>query len=297
MNIVINNFQSHLTATLGVSDTQMFIAGSLPGLTGGNTYTLTLYERDGATEVAWEIVKVTAAEDSTLTVVRGQEGTTAREWELDSLVELRLTAGQFNDKAQLQHAHAVADVTGLQTSLDTLTDAITDLDTALGVAQLGIADDLTLKADLFSPAFTGSPTAPSPTTAQGVATKAYVDAMASSGGGNVALTQMFEYTATANQTTFAATYILGTVQVFVNGLEIQSSQFTADSGTDIVLASGVTVGTKVKIVAHGGADVYNKTQIDALLLGKSDVTHTHVMTDITDMQSLTQLQALVYAAL
>jgi hypothetical protein len=97
MNIVINNFQSSLTAPLGITDTQMFIAGVLPALTNGNTYTLTLYERDGAEEVAWEIVKVTAVEGSTLTVVRGQEGTTARAWSVGTRVEMRLTAGGFLD--------------------------------------------------------------------------------------------------------------------------------------------------------------------------------------------------------
>jgi hypothetical protein len=102
--------------------------------------------------------------------------------------------------------------------------------------------------------------------------------MASSGGGNVAITKMFEYTATANQTTFAATYILGALQVFINGLEIQSSQFVANSGTDIVLATGVSAGTTVKIVAHGGADVYNKTQADTLLAAKANASDVYTKT-------------------
>ena len=42
---------------------------------------------------------------------------------------------------------------------------------------------LALKAPLASPAFTGAPTAPAPTTGPGIATKQYVDDAVASGGG------------------------------------------------------------------------------------------------------------------
>lgn len=106
-----------------------------------------------------------------------------------------------------------------------------------------------------------------PSSAYHPATKAYVDAMATSGGGNVAITAMFRHVATAGQTSFSATYILGSVSVYLNGVQLDSFEYTAGTGTTIVLAVGAILGDIINIVAYGGADVYNKTQIDTLLGG------------------------------
>jgi len=82
------------------------------------------------------------------------------------------------------------------------------------------------------------------------------------------------YTATANQTTFAATYDSGFVDVFMNGLKLKSgTDFTATSGTSIVLASGATVGDIIDIVAYGTftlADHLSQTQSDARYLLESN---------------------------
>lgn len=45
----------------------------------------------------YEIVKVTALTDDTLTVVRGQEGTAARDWPADTHIEQRITAATIRD--------------------------------------------------------------------------------------------------------------------------------------------------------------------------------------------------------
>ena len=75
------------------------------------------------------------------------------------------------------------------------------------------------------------------------------------------------YTATAGQTTFAATYDPGYVDAYLNGVKlISGTDFTATSGTSIVLASGAAVGDTVDIVGFGTfvvADTYTKTQADA----------------------------------
>src|SRR6056300_1181397 len=75
------------------------------------------------------------------------------------------------------------------------------------------------------------------------------------------------YTATSGQTTFAATYDAGYVDVYLNGVKLLlGTDFTATSGTSIVLTTGATTGDIVDIVAYGTfvvADTYTKSQADA----------------------------------
>lgn len=85
----------------------------------------------------------------------------------------------------------------------------------------------------------------------------------------------YNYTATASQTTFSATYDVGFVDVYLNGIKlIAGTDFTATSGTDIVLATGAAAGDTVDIVAYGAfsvANTYTVAQTDALLAGKQDI--------------------------
>ena len=67
------------------------------------------------------------------------------------------------------------------------------------------------------------------------------------------------YIATANQTTFAATYDSGFVDIWQNGAKLYVTDFTATNGSTIVLASGATVGDTIEIVAFGTFSVANQT--------------------------------------
>ena len=75
------------------------------------------------------------------------------------------------------------------------------------------------------------------------------------------------YTATSGQTSFTATYDPGYVDVYLNGIKLLAgTDFTANSGTAIVLTTGATTGDIVDIVAYGTfslATHYTKTQSDA----------------------------------
>lgn len=75
------------------------------------------------------------------------------------------------------------------------------------------------------------------------------------------------YTATGGQTTFAATYDVGYVDTYLNGIKLLAgTDFTATSGTAVTLTVGATAGDIVDIVAYGSfslADHYTKTQSDA----------------------------------
>ena len=57
------------------------------------------------------------------------------------------------------------------------------------------------------------------------------------------------FTATPGQTVFSATYNVGFVDVYYNGLKLDSSGFTATNGTSITLTSGAVGGASVEIIA------------------------------------------------
>jgi hypothetical protein len=89
------------------------------------------------------------------------------------------------------------------------------------------------------------------------------------------------YTATASQTTFAIVYDVGFVDVYLNGVKlIVTSDFTATSGTNIVLATGATAGDIVDIVAYGAFDLANTyTQAAA------DARFSQVANNLSDLAS------------
>ena len=94
------------------------------------------------------------------------------------------------------------------------------------------------------------------------------------------------YTATAGQTVFNATYDSGFVDVYLNGLKLADSDFTATNGTTIVLTSGATAGDIVDIVAYGTfelADVYTQAQADSLLADKADANVTYTETEVDNL--------------
>ena len=78
------------------------------------------------------------------------------------------------------------------------------------------------------------------------------------------------YTATSGQTTFSATYDVGYVDVYLNGSKlVATSDFTANDGVTVVLATGATAGDVIDIVAYAAfelANVYTQAQSDARFL-------------------------------
>jgi len=58
------------------------------------------------------------------------------------------------------------------------------------------------------------------------------------------------FTATASQTTFSVTYTVGYVEVFLNGVLLNSADYTASNGTTVVLAVGVSAGSIVEFIAY-----------------------------------------------
>lgn len=71
--------------------------------------------------------------------------------------------------------------------------------------------------------------------------------IAASGGSAVSMDRE-TYTATAGQTTFAVTYTVPHVDVFVNGARLSSSDYTATSGSSVVLAVALQAGDTVDLI-------------------------------------------------
>ena len=75
----------------------------------------------------------------------------------------------------------------------------------------------------------------------------------------------FEYTATANQTTFTGAdangstmaYDAGFIDVYLNGVKLANADYTATSGTSVVLASGASVNDILMVVAYGTFQLAN----------------------------------------
>jgi len=58
------------------------------------------------------------------------------------------------------------------------------------------------------------------------------------------------FTATASQTTFSVTYTVGYVEVYLNGVLLNGTDYTATNGTSIVLAVGANSGDILETIAY-----------------------------------------------
>ena len=89
----------------------------------------------------------------------------------------------------------------------------------------------------------------------------------SDGGGAVSwqtlpVTNIQEFTATAGQTTFtvSGTYLVGSVLVFVNGIQMNNVDYTATNGTTVVLTEARVAGDTVRVVSSVGSVGLNNMQ-------------------------------------
>lgn len=119
--VFANNASTSLKSSCGASETSIKIKNGLafPAVADPDFMYLTITQSSGS-ETTWEIVKVTAHTygSETLSVERGQEGTTARIWGADSKIECRVTKG------------------GLALAVGTMVDLVVDLTASLGSFEL-----------------------------------------------------------------------------------------------------------------------------------------------------------------
>jgi len=86
------------------------------------------------------------------------------------------------------------------------------------------------------------------------------------------------YTATAGQQTFAATYDAGYVDVYLNGVKlIAGTDFTATSGSSVVLATGAALNDTVDIVGYGTFNLLSTGINDLTDVNTSGITNGQVL--------------------
>ena len=62
--------------------------------------------------------------------------------------------------------------------------------------------------------------------------------------------RVYTYTATASQSTFNAVYEVGQVEVHQNGILLMPADYTASSGTTIVLGTAAALNDEITITCH-----------------------------------------------
>lgn len=94
-----DNAFSTLASSIGSGATSISLAtgegARFPSPSGGDYFDLTLTQ--AGSETQWEIVRCTARSSDTLTVTRGQEGTSALGWTAGDKAEIRITATWLNN--------------------------------------------------------------------------------------------------------------------------------------------------------------------------------------------------------
>ena len=125
----------------------------------------------------------------------------------------------------------------------------------------------------------------------GIGTNAYVltsngttaswAAIPSAGGGTYTRTS---FTATAGQTSFTATYTVGYVQVYLNGVLLNAADYTATSGTAVVLSVAASAGDIVEIIA-----LYVSLVSGVSVSGTPTVNQLAIWTNATTVQGVTNL--------
>jgi len=104
--------------------------------------------------------------------------------------------------------------------------------------------------------------------------------------GNSALIDNVEFTATANQTTFTTAYDVGAIQVFLNGVRLQDSDFTATNGSTIVLASGAAANDVLSIQKFEVGSIH----VTAAVLTDAEFTATANQTTFTTNYTVGTIQ-------
>ena len=82
-----------------------------------------------------------------------------------------------------------------------------------------------------------------------------------------------EQTASAGQTTFNVNYLVGTIEVFLNGVKLLQSDFTATSGVQVILDDAAALNDKVEIVEYGIGNTNLSTFANTFTLPGSDGTN------------------------
>jgi len=99
-----------------------------------------------------------------------------------------------------------------------------------------------------------------------------------------------DFTATAGQTSFSATYTVGFVDVYYNGSKLSTSEYTATTGSTVVLGTAAALGDIVETIAWTISSSFNPSlgsaSATSLALGGATIgTNALAVTGTTDISS------------
>ena len=114
----------------------------------------------------------------------------------------------------------------------------------------------------------------------------------STGAGTITTT---DYTATAGQTLFTASYTVGLVEVYRNGVKLAQADFTATNGTSITLATGANSGDLIEIVAFSSLNIYSTITTDTFSGNGSTTAFTMSVTPSNAASTLVAISGVVQA--
>ena len=90
-----------------------------------------------------------------------------------------------------------------------------------------------------------------------------VEYLVSTTGNGITGQTVTTFNATHEQTTFNVSYIIGAIQVYRNGIRlVEDSDYTANTGTSVVLTSGANIDDKIVVVESQGLFGSNQTGIN-----------------------------------
>jgi len=262
-----NDAKTTLTTGINATATSLSVASAatFPSLSGAEYTYITL---SNVLDTQKEIVKCTAINGSTFTVTRGAESTTAQSFNAGDHVQIRITAGLFSDvlDEKVDDGQVLTNVPAGAVFTDTVYSHPAGDGNQHVPATSTTNEGKLLTAGSTAGSASWQPAPVSlPAQAGNAGSRLTTDGTVASWVATVGGTTQ-SVTATANQTTFSAAYSVGYVAVYLNGILLDATDYTASNGTSIVLGSGATVGDTVFIQSFGTfelADHYNKADADA----------------------------------
>jgi hypothetical protein len=130
--------------------------------------------------------------------------------------------------------------------------------TQAGIATTKASEASSSASSASTSASTATTQAGIATTQAGIATTKASEASVSAAAALAVANQVVGYvstkfTATAGQTSFTVNYAVGYENVYLNGVKlVRADDYTATSGTAIVLATGATAGDVIEVAVYGG---------------------------------------------
>lgn len=285
-NLTVNSVFEGFTSVAAAGTTTTLTASSAPTYlvtgSGGQTFQLP----DATTLPAGAIFSFNNNQTSGTVVVKNNTGTTLVTLQSGAFVDVTLLVNSPAAGSWDTHAQAPSNVSWSTNTLDWAGSITSSTWNGVAVAanRGGTAQSTYATGDILYASATNTLSKLAASTngyvltlASGVPSWAAV----SGGGGTYTRTTI---TATAGQTSFTAAYTVGYVEVYLNGVLLNSADYTATSGTAIVLATAAAAGDLVDVIA-----LYVSIVSGVAVSGTPTANQLAVWTNATTVQGVTNL--------